>query len=227
MGENTRSEERPLEAHPVHSRRGFLRSMGLGTVAMAGASGCSVLNRIDSRTLDFNSDFGVLNYAYSLEVMESDFYTRVVNSPPRDLRPGELEVLRDIWGHEVSHRKFFRRAIGPFKIDVPDRDFSSVNFSSRESVLQTAQMFENNGTAAYNGAGKYLSLPEFLTIAGKIVSVEARHGAVLRDLLFDSPRAFADDTLVDERGMDRALEPREMLDRVAPFFKQRLRVVGA
>jgi hypothetical protein len=50
---------------------------------------------------------------------------------------------------------------------------------------------------------------------------------VLRDLLFDSPRAFADDTLVDERGMDRALEPREMLDRVAPFFKQRLRVVGA
>lgn len=201
--------------------------MGLGTVAMAGASGCSVLNRIDSRTLDFNSDFGVLNYAYSLEVMESDFYTRVVTSPPRDRRPGELEVLRDIWGHEVSHRKFFRRAIGPFKIDVPDRDFSSVNFNSRQSVLQTAQMFENNGTAAYNGAGKYLSLPEFLTHRWQDRFGGGAPGAVLRDLLFDSPRAFADDTLVDERGMDRALEPREMLDRVAPFFKQRLRVVGA
>ncbi|MEW5927054.1 MAG: ferritin-like domain-containing protein [Gemmatimonadota bacterium] len=185
-----------------------------------------MLNRISSHTLDFNSDFGVLNYAYTLEVMEWDFYGRVLRDPPGDLRRGELEVLRDIYEHENSHRKFFQRAIGIFKIEVPERDFSSVDFTRRESVLRTASMFENTGTAAYNGAGKYISLPEFLTIAGKIVSVEARQAAILRELLFQNPRAFADDTVVDERGMDRAFEPRQVLDMVAPFFKQRLRIVG-
>lgn len=212
-----------------HSRRSFLRRAGgLGAAALAlpAMSGCSVLGRINSHTLDFSTDFGVLNYAFALETMEADFYTRVMASPPRDLRPEELQVLSDIRDHEVVHRRFFSRALGPFKIDVPERDFSSVNFNSRESVLNTARMFEDTGTAAYNGAGKLLSLAEFLSIAGKIVSVEARQAAALRDLLSDDPRAFAGDDIVDENGMDPALNPPEVLARVEPFFRTRFRVVG-
>lgn len=211
------------------SRRDFLRRMGgIGAAALAvpAASGCSVLGRIGSHTLDFDTDFGVLNYAFTLETAEADFYNRVVASPPRDLRPGELEILRDIRDHEVAHQRFFSRALGPLKVDVPERDFSSVDFTRRESVLATSSLFENTGTAAYNGAGKFLSLAEFLTIAGEIVSVEARQAAVLRTLLSPDPTAFAGDDIIDEFGMERALDPPEVFAIVGRFFTTPPRVVG-
>ena len=219
-------EEARAPAPGGTGRRQFLRRAGAALVAVPALGGCSVLNRIGSHTLDFSTDFGVLNYAFALETMEADFYSRVMASPPRDLRPGELEVLRDIRDHEVVHRRFLARALGPLKIDVPERDFSEVNFASRESVLNTARTFEDTGTAAYNGAGKLLSLAEFLSIAGKIVSVEARQASALRDLLSDDPRAFASDDWVDEFGMDPAFDPPEVLDRVQRFFTARFRVVG-
>lgn len=220
---------------PCPGRRDFLRLTGASVAgaSVAGAAiavptlaGCAVLGRVGSRTLDFNSDFGVLNYAYALEVLESDFYRRVVADPPADLRPGELDVLRGISAHEDAHRTFFARALNVFRISVPDRDFSAVDFTSRKSVLTTARRFEDTGVAAYNGAGKYLSLPEFLTIAGKIVSVEARHAATIRELLFDDARAFAGDDVVDEFGLDAVADPAAVVDLVAPYFTERLRVVG-
>lgn len=108
----------------AQSRRGFLRAAGgLGAAALAlPASGCATLGRINTHTLDFSTDFGVLNYAYSLEVMESDFYNMVVANPPRGIRPDELALLRDIQQHEMAHRRFFARALGPLKIGVPERD---------------------------------------------------------------------------------------------------------
>jgi len=207
------------------SRRSFLKGAAVAALA-ATAPGCAVLGRISSHTLDFGSDFGPLNYAYALEVLESDFYRRVRASPPRDLRPGELDVLRGIGAHEDAHRNFLARAIGVFRIEVPERDFSSIDFSRRDSVLTAARRFEDTGVAAYNGAGKYLSLPEFLTIAGKIVSVEARHAATIRELLFDDDRAFAGDDIVNEAGLDTVADPHAVVELVAPFFRERLRVVG-
>lgn len=62
-------------------------------------------------------------------------------------------------------------------------NFSAVNFRSRESVLTTARTFEDTGVGAYNGAGQLLRDPNYLLAAGRIVSVEARHAATLRDLL--------------------------------------------
>lgn len=176
------------------SRRGFLRRTGgAGAAVLAGSavSGCSVVGRIGSHTLDFSTDFGVLDYADSLEVMESDFYSCVVANPPPDRRGDELRVRRDIRDHELVHRRFFNRALVPLKIEVPERDFSSVNFNSRESLLTAARIFEDTGTAAFNGAGKLLSLA---------------------NLPSDDPRAFAGDDIVDEFGIDPALDPPEVFD---------------
>ena len=50
-------------------------------------------------------------------------------------------------------------------------------------VLTTARTFEDLGVSAYNGAGQLLALSPFLNHAGKIVSVEARHAATIRNLL--------------------------------------------
>ena len=59
-----------------------------------------------------------------------------------------------------------------------------MNFNDRSSVLATAKALEDTGVAAYNAAGKYITNPAYLVIAGKIVSVEARHAsATIRNLI--------------------------------------------
>ena len=62
-------------------------------------------------------------------------------------------------------------------------DFTSVNFTDRPACSALPKAFEDLGVAAYNGAGKLLTNPDYLLLAGKIVSVEARHAAAIRDLL--------------------------------------------
>ena len=74
--------------------------------------------------------------------------------------------------------------------------------------------------------GKRLKLAEFLTIAGKIVSVEARHAAALRDMLNPGSRDFAGDDVVDENGLDRAMEPGAVLDMAQRYFKTPFRIAG-
>ena len=59
----------------------------------------------------------------------------------------------------------------------------------------TARTFEDLGVSAYNGAGQLLTVAANLLTAGKIVSVEARHAAAIRDLLV--PNSFAASDVVD------------------------------
>ena len=61
--------------------------------------------------------------------------------------------------------------------------FTKIDFNSRDSVLTTARTSEDLGVAAYNGAGQLLEKGEYLLLAGKIVSVEARHATAIRYLI--------------------------------------------
>jgi hypothetical protein len=209
-------------------RREFIKLAAAGATALGlsgGLTGC-VLTAAGRRRLDFRDDFGVLNYAYALETLESKFYEQVIASPPRDLRPGEFEVLRDIGAHEVEHRRFFKRALNVLRAEIPPVNFTGIDFSTRAGVLRQAQVFEDLGVAAYNGAGDRIKLAEFLTIAGKIVSVEARHAAAIRDLLNPGSRDFAGDDVVDDLGMDRALDPGAVWAQAGRYFAEPVRIVG-
>jgi len=210
------------------NRREFLMLAAKGAAALGVAgsmSGC-VIAAAGTKKLDFRDDFGILNFAYALECLESRFYTKVCEAPPRDLRPGELQVLQDIRDHEIVHRRFLKRSLQILRVQVPMSVWPGIDFTSRTSVLNTAKAFEDLGVAGYNGAGTRIRLAEFLTIAGKIVSVEARHAAALRDMLNPNSRDFAGDDVIDEMGMDRALEPGEVLAQVQKYFAEPYRAVG-
>ena len=58
-------------------------------------------------------DFGVLTYAYALEQLEADFYTKVVNATAFNtaFTPEDRAVLIDLYNHEVIHREFFKAAL--------------------------------------------------------------------------------------------------------------------
>ncbi len=210
------------------SRREFFLLAAKGAAALGLAStmsGC-VVAAAGTRKLDFRDDFGILNFAYALECLESRFYTKVCEAPPRDLRPGELQVLQDIRDHEIAHRRFLKRSLQILRVEVPMSVWPGIDFTSRMSVLTAARNFEDLGVAGYNGAGTRIRLAEFLTIAGKIVSVEARHAAALRDLLNPGSRDFAGDDVVDAMGMDRALEPGEVLAQAQKYFAEPYHAVG-
>ena len=99
-------------------------------------------------------------------------------------------------------------------------DFSSIDFGSRASVLATAKAFEDLGVSAYNGAGKLITTPDYLVLAGKIVSVEARHAAYIRDLI--SPGSFADSSAVDANGLDVARTPAQVLAIAGTYVKTKI-----
>jgi hypothetical protein len=99
-------------------------------------------------------------------------------------------------------------------------DFSSIDFTSRTSVLGTAKAFEDLGVSAYNGAGKLITNPDYLVLAGKIVSVEARHAALIRDLI--SNGSFADSSVVDTNGLDKSRLPGEVLSIAGTYIKTKI-----
>ncbi|MDZ7897524.1 MAG: ferritin-like domain-containing protein [Arcicella sp.] len=210
---------------PVKSvnRRNFLRGAGMtavaGTLVMA-----SCKKDTDPVTpagaVDLGSgDVGILNYAYALEQLEAAFYVQVISTPYTGMTDAEKSLLTDVRDHEIIHRDFFKAALGANAIKDLEVNFSSVDFTSRASVLGTAKVLEDTGVSAYNGAGKLLKDVNLLLLAGKIVSVEARHAGVIRDLLMPNSTSFAGDDILDANGLDKATKPSEILMAVQPFVK--------
>ncbi|WP_247237314.1 ferritin-like domain-containing protein [Telluribacter sp. SYSU D00476] len=205
-------------------RRFFLRSAGLTAVTGAFILGaCQDHDMEPDATVDLGSgDIGILNYAYALEQLEAAFYTQVIDMAYSGMTAEERRMLTDIRDHEIIHREFLKAALGTSAIPGLEVNFSSINFNDRASVLGTARVLEDTGVAAYNGAGKYLQDVQFLLVAGKIVSVEARHAAAIRDLLQPRSRYFAGDDVVDANGLDVAKEPAMILADAQPFIETRI-----
>ncbi len=203
------------------SRRKFLGIVGAGTAIMATAAACKKDNNNNNGGVDLGSgDTGILNYAYALEQLEAAFYSQVVLTPYTGISTLEMDYMADIRNHEVAHREFFKTALGTSAIQGLTPDFSSINFSDRMSVLGAAKAFEDLGVTAYNGAGKLLVSPDYLTLAGKIVSVEARHAAAIRDLI--TPGTFADSTALDSNALDKARTPGEVLAIAGTYIKEKI-----
>ncbi|MEC5174511.1 ferritin-like domain-containing protein [Chryseobacterium nepalense] len=208
-------------------RRNFLKLSGIG-LAMAGLTliGCEDNEGYDFMQTDVfdlgKGDAGVLNYAYALEQLEADFYTKVVNNFYSGISNAEKELFTDLYHHEVIHRDFFKAAISGATSNVlPTLEFQypNVNFNDRNSVLATAKALEDTGVAAYNGAGKYITNADYLVIAGKIVSVEARHASAIRNLINPGTAAFSGDDIIDSNGLDLAKEPKDIVMAAGGFIK--------
>lgn len=233
-------EVKEVRTGGLHNRRSFLKLGGLavaGTGLMlvgcnndddGGANPSNQYPGIKNGTYDLGGgDLGILTYAYALEQLEADFYTRVVNSNSfgSTFNGEEQQILEDLYNHEVIHREFFRTALtGAIEslnnsnaMLLPDLDFDygGLNFGDRNAVLNTAKALEDTGVSAYNGAGRYIETPDYLLLAGKIVSVEARHAAAIRDLINPGSASFAGNDVVDSNGLDKAQMPSQIISAVS------------
>ncbi len=205
-------------------RRLFMKQSSL-SVAAAGLLliGCNDDDDINPTpdTVNLGSgDVGVLNYAYALEQLEAAFYATVIQGGYyNNANAEEKQIMVDLEKHERAHREFLKAAINSVATAIPELefDFSSIDFGNRDSVLAAAKTFEDLGVAAYNGAGQFLQNPDLLVIAGKIVSVEARHASAIRDLINPGSDDFAGDDLIDANGLERTLSFSEVLTAASAF----------
>ena len=227
--------ESPRQFWRAETRREFLRLLGMGGSVVLLPSVFAACDDdddddptgpgpVDNVTLNLSNDTGILNFAFALEQLEAAFYTAVVGSAAfNGMAADPKEVLGDIRLVEVVHAEFYRRLLGTNGIGQLKVDQAAVNatLASAATILQTAEMIEDTGVAAYNGAGKYLTDPNNLTVAGKIVSVEARHAAAIRDVRAalgvggaTANVRFAGDDIVNAQGLDVKLEAGVVLTRV-------------
>lgn len=214
-------------------RRVFMRYLGATAAAGVALSACQneVMDpattrgaaRAGYRVVDLGdletNDTAILNYAYALEQLEAAFYTQVVMTPYMGMSDMEMMVLKDIRDHEIAHRELFKTALGGAAIPGLTPDFTMIDFKSRSAVLGVAKVYENLGVSAYNGAGKFIKSADYLTLAGKIVSVEARHAAIIATLIDPMSLAFAGEPEVsDASGLDKSNSFRTVLTAAAPFI---------
>jgi hypothetical protein len=207
------------------ARRSFLRYAGVGaaSVGLLATAACHKDHNINTNNgVDIGSgDFGILNYAYALEQLEAAFYTQVVATPYSGISPQEKSIMTSIRDHEVLHREFFKAALGSNAIKQLTPDFSAIDFTSRAKVLAAAKTFEDLGVSAYDGAGYLITNPAYLTIAGKIVSVEARHAALIRNMI--TPGDFAGSDVVDPTtGLNNSNEIKVVLAAANTYLKTKV-----
>ena len=124
------------------------------------------------------SDVDILNFALTLEYLESTFYAE---AKKRAKPSGELKGLVDlIASDEQQHVEALTATIkklGGKPVAEPKFDFA---YNDTAGFLKLAQTFEDTGVSAYNGAGPMIKSKEVLAAAGGIVQVEARHAAAIR-----------------------------------------------
>lgn len=221
LQENTHPQMSKATSHI--SRRRFLNYAGATTGIVLIGAACSKDddNNMNQGVNLGSGDTGILNYAYALEQLEAAFYIKVASAFYTGISNDEKALLTDIRDHEVAHREFFKAALKGDAIQALEVDFSSIDFTSRDSVLATAKAFEDLGVAAYNGAGALITNPVYLTLAGKIVSVEARHAALIRDRI--SNGSFVGSDVVDmTNGLEISKTPSMVLGIAGKYIKTKI-----
>jgi hypothetical protein len=121
-----------------------------------------------------------LNFALTLERLESAYYSQALLSGLNfaDTRP----IFEQISKHETAHAALLEGLLGANAAPAPTFDFGNA-FSSLDTFIGLAQMFEDLGVRAYKGQLETLvSNSAVVTTALRIHSVEARHAAMVRRL---------------------------------------------
>jgi rubrerythrin len=198
-----------IEVHGT-TRQAFLMRSTLAAGAAYGA--LSATGLISSALAEASGgDIDILNYALTLEFLETEFYTRAAKQV-KGLSKYESDLTKELRDNEGAHVDALTATIkqlGGKPVAKPMFQFGGA-FASRTAYFKTANVLEDTGVSAYNGAAPMITSVDVLAAAGSIVQVEARHAAMIR-LVRNRPPA--------PLGFDKASDMDEILAAVKPFIK--------
>jgi hypothetical protein len=153
-------------------------------------------------------DVGILNYALTLEYLETAFYADVVKSGL--FKGADLATIRKFGSEEAEHVTAltgFVKQLGGKPAPKPKTEFPLKN---AKSVLELAATVENLGAAAYLGQAANIKGASVLSAAPSTHSVQGRHAAALNTLLGKS--------IVPDGAFAKPASADEVLKSVEPFI---------
>ncbi len=172
-----------VQVHGITRETFILR----GAIAAASVYGAAAVGPFVGNALAATGggDVAILNYALTLEYLETAFY----NVKGRSLKlSGTAKQYAQQFGAEeaqhVAALKATIKKLGGRPVKSPTFVFPATD---QRSFLALASTLENLGVSAYNGAAPGIKNPAVLAAAGSIVQVEARHAAAINLLIGDSP----------------------------------------
>jgi rubrerythrin len=206
-------------------RKRFLRMMGGAGAASAFAifvaacggddedegtetSGGGASTNSDSAT---KSDLAIVQYALTLEHLETDFYNAVIDAGViTDKALAETAMM--IRDNEQEHVDALTGTVEQLggKPQKPRTNFDAVLEGGPDMVLKTAADVENLGAAAYLGQAGRIKSKEILAAALAIHSVEGRHAAALNSVVGR--------TIVPDGAFAKPASMEEVLPKVQPFL---------
>src|SRR4051794_39069917 len=187
----------------------FLAACGSDDSGTATADASKMGSGGKSETAQFGKgDVGILNYALTLEYLETAFYAEVVKSGL--FKGSDLETIRKFGREEAEHVEALKAAVKQLGGKPAPKPKAEFPLKSAKAVLELAGTVENLGAAAYLGQATRIESPEVLASALAIHSVEGRHAAALNTLLGES--------IVPDGAFAKPADVKTVLKSVEPFI---------
>jgi rubrerythrin len=156
-------------------------------------------------------DLAIVQYALTLEHLETDFYNAVITSGAiKDKKLGDVaKMIRD---NEMQHVQALTATVKQLggTPKKPKTNFDAVIKGGKAMILQTAATVENLGAAAYLGQAPRIKSKEVLAAALAIHTVEGRHAAALNQVVGK--------TIVPDGAFAKPASMAEVLPKVKPFL---------
>jgi hypothetical protein len=151
------------------------------------------------------SDVDILNFALTLEYLESTFYEEAMKKVKAS---GELKKLLPLLASdEKQHVEALKGTIEKLGGKPVAEPKFNLEYSGTSGFLKLAETLEDTGVGAYNGAAPSIKSKEVLGAAGSIVQVEARHAAAIALQNGKEPSPSAFDAPLTEKEVLKAVEP--------------------
>jgi rubrerythrin len=174
---------------------------GTTTMASKGSGG--------GETAQFGpGDIGIVNYALTLEYLETAFYADVAKSGL--FKGAELKAIEKFGEEEAEHVAALTAAVKQLGGKPAPKPKSEFPLESAHQVVELAGTVENLGAAAYLGQAANIKSPEILAAALAIHSVEGRHAATLNTMLGES--------ITPDGAFAKPADAKTVLKSVEPFI---------
>jgi hypothetical protein len=149
-----------------------------------GSSGMNAQSTSKSAAAASGGDLAIVNYALTLEYLESQFYAKVISS---GLFKGTVLSVIKTFGAEENEHVVALKGVA-MKLGKPAaKPTGKFPITSAAQVATLAATVENLGAAAYLGQAPLIQSKEVLAAALSIHSIEARHAATLNLLTKKNP----------------------------------------
>ncbi|OBT86596.1 hypothetical protein VE02_05100 [Pseudogymnoascus sp. 03VT05] len=146
------------------------------------------------------TDSDILNYALTLEHLEDTFYRQgLANFTQQQFADAGYDAtfysnIKRVSSDETNHVKFLTSTLNAAGATPVAECTYAFGVTDVNMFVATASILEGVGVSAYLGAAADIMSKEYLTDAGSILTVEARHSSYLRSALKQAPFAQPFDT---------------------------------